>query len=162
MQAHRRRDTAPELLLRSALHSIGLRYWVHRRPLPGVRSEADVLFPRQRVAVFVDGCFWHRCPEHGNGPQVNQDYWDAKLARNADRDRNTDARLATAGWTVVRVWEHEDPVEAADGSLRRFSPAARSTGVGLTPRGSRFAPRHQAVTCWHRSLHVRGRPADQS
>jgi DNA mismatch endonuclease, patch repair protein len=135
MQAHRRRDTAPELLLRSALHSIGLRYWVHRRPLPGVRSEADVLFPRQRVAVFVDGCFWHRCPEHGNGPQVNQDYWDAKLARNADRDRNTDARLATAGWTVVGYGSTRTPLRRRTGRCDDSRPQRGRPASDLHPGG---------------------------
>jgi len=72
-----------------------------------------VVFPRQRVAVFVDGCFWHRCPEHGTSPRANNDYWTAKLDRNVARDRRNNEALVAAGWTVLRVWEHEDPVDAA-------------------------------------------------
>jgi len=107
------RDTTPELLLRCRLHAQGLRYRVHRRPLPELRRTADIVFSRARVAVFVDGCFWHGCPEHGTAPKTNADWWAAKLARNAERDTETDALLADAGWSVVRVWEHEEPEAAA-------------------------------------------------
>jgi DNA mismatch endonuclease (patch repair protein) len=113
MQRQRRHDTKPELALRSALHRLGLRYRVHRRPVPSIRREADVVFPRARVAVFVDSCFWHRCPQHATFPKENAEWWRAKLDANHARDRDTDARLAAAGWTVVRVWEHEDAAEAA-------------------------------------------------
>ena len=113
MSRQRRRDTAPEVALRRALHAAGLRYYIHRRPLGGVRREADVVFPRHRVAVFVDGCFWHRCPQDGVMPRRNHDYWSAKLSRNVTRDRETDRAFADAGWRVVRVWEHEDPTDAA-------------------------------------------------
>jgi DNA mismatch endonuclease (patch repair protein) len=114
MRTQRRRDTAPERLLRVLLHARGLRYYVDRAPLAGMRRRADVVFPRRRVAVFVDGCFWHCCPEHGTLPARNRDWWVSKLAANAARDRDTDARLRAAGWQVVRVWEHEDPSAAAD------------------------------------------------
>lgn len=106
------RDTAPELSLRRRLHSLGFRYRVHVRPLPELRRTADIVFTRAKVAVFVDGCFWHACPEHGTAPSANRTWWAAKLARNAARDVDTDRRLVAAGWLVVRVWEHEDPVAA--------------------------------------------------
>lgn len=107
-------DTKPELALRSALHRLGLRYFVHRRPLPGLRREADVVFPGVRVAVFLDSCFWHGCPEHVSWPRANAGWWREKIETTRHRDRETDARLAEAGWTVIRVWEHEDPVLAAE------------------------------------------------
>lgn len=114
MQAQRMRDTAPELALRRALHAAGLRYRVDRAPLPGLRRRADLVFGPARVAVFVDGCFWHSCPQHGNAPRANRAWWAAKLARNRIRDADTDARLRTAGWLPLRVWEHEDPCAAAE------------------------------------------------
>ncbi len=113
MQAVKRRDTKPELLLRSELHRRGLRFFVDRAPLPKMRRRADLVFPRKKVAVYVDGCFWHGCPIHGTWPKNNADWWRAKIEGNRARDRDTDERLADAGWTVVRVWEHEGP-EAAD------------------------------------------------
>lgn len=113
MQAIRRRNTAPELALRRLVHASGLRYRVDSRPLPGVRRTADLVFGPARVAVFVDGCFWHRCPEHATEPRTNADYWTPKLDRNVERDRETDALLKVAGWISVRVWEHEDPAVAA-------------------------------------------------
>lgn len=114
MAAVRRRDTRPELALRHALHGRGLRYFVDRAPLAeDRRRRADLVFPRARVAVFVDGCFWHGCPEHTRLPTANAEWWAAKLEGNVSRDRETDARLAAAGWRVVRVWEHEPVEEAA-------------------------------------------------
>lgn len=107
------RDTAPELALRRNLHARGLRYRLGLRPVPGLRRTPDITFTRQRVAVFVDGCFWHRCPVHGTMPRSNAEWWAAKLRRNVERDADTDRRLMEAGWTVLRVWEHEDPAEAA-------------------------------------------------
>jgi DNA mismatch endonuclease (patch repair protein) len=91
-----------------------MRFRVSRRPLKGLRSEADIVFGRARVAVYVDGCFWHSCPLHGTDPVANADWWRSKLERNRERDRSTDAALRDAGWLVVRVWEHEDPMIAAD------------------------------------------------
>jgi len=108
-----RRDTGPELALRRALHRSGLRYYVHRRPVPTLPRRADVVFPTQRVAVFVDGCFWHGCPEHGRREhRTNGWYWPDKIESNRARDRDTDARLLAAGWEPIRVWEHEDPERA--------------------------------------------------
>jgi DNA mismatch endonuclease (patch repair protein) len=129
MSRQRRRDTEPERLLRSLLHRMGLRFRVHRRPVPGLRREADLVFGPARVAVFVDGCFWHRCPDHGTFPRANGSWWDAKLAANVARDLDTDRKLAAAGWTVVRVWEHETPAEAATrvaDVVRRRRPSSPS------------------------------------
>lgn len=114
MRGNRGRDTKPEMAVRSALHRRGLRFRVHTRPLPDLRRTADVLFRSARVAVFVDGCFWHGCPEHGTQPAANHGYWAPKIARNRERDRETDALLLDAGWLPVRVWEHEDVNEATE------------------------------------------------
>lgn len=109
MQAIRRRDTKPELVLRSALHRAGYRYRCDLRiDLPEARVRPDIVFTRKRVAVFVDGCFWHSCPEHGSRPSVNQSYWSPKLARNAERDERNTRMLTEAGWVVIRIWEHEN------------------------------------------------------
>ena len=113
MRAQRERDTAIEREIRSRLHARGLRFRVHRRLLDGSRREVDVVFPGAKVAVFVDGCFWHGCPEHGTWPRNNAEFWRAKIEGNVRRDRDTDARLEAEGWTVVRVWEHEAPADAA-------------------------------------------------
>lgn len=112
MRANRSRDTGPELKLRRILHARGLRYFVNRRPAPSVRRTADLVFPRAKVAVFVDGCFWHGCPEHHTVAKKNADFWAAKVMRNRERDAETTRLLGDLGWTVVRVWEHT-PVEAA-------------------------------------------------
>ena len=125
MQAQRTRDTAPELAVRRLLHARGLRYRVDRSPLPGLRRRADVVFGPARLAVYVDGCFWHCCPLHGNQPRANSAYWEPKLRRNCERDAETDRALSQAGWAVLRAWEHEDPeavacrVEQALQALRR-------------------------------------------
>jgi DNA mismatch endonuclease (patch repair protein) len=113
MQANRAIDTRPEVALRSALHRRGLRFRKNTRPAATIRCRADVVFATARVAVFVDGCFWHRCPQHGTSPRTNSAYWQAKLDRNVARDRRNDDDLATSGWTVIRVWEHEHPERAA-------------------------------------------------
>ena len=107
------RGTTPETLLRKALHARGLRFRIHVKVPGRLRREIDVAFPRARVAVFVDGCFWHACPEHRTQPKANSDWWRTKLESNVTRDRDTDAALAAGGWTVVRVWEHEPAAEAA-------------------------------------------------
>lgn len=113
LSAQRRRDTAPEMALRRELHRRGYRYFVDKAPLRGLRRRADLVFPRRKVAVYVDGCFWHSCPQHATQPKNNAEWWSEKLAANVRRDRDTDERLTDAGWTVIRVWEHEDPVTAA-------------------------------------------------
>lgn len=114
MSRQRQRDTAPEVALRSELHGRGLRYFVDRQPLPSLRRRADILFPRRRLAVFVDGCYWHGCPVHGSIPRANREWWEKKFSANQERDRETDRRLEEAGWNVVRVWEHEEMAKAAD------------------------------------------------
>ena len=128
MQGNRSRDTKPELLVRSLLHRRGLRYRVNQRPLPELRRTADIVFRKARVAVFIDGCFWHGCPDHYKLPSTNSRYWSEKVEGNKRRDQDTDDCLVAAGWTVLRAWEHEDPVdvagqvEAAIESLRRRPP----------------------------------------
>lgn len=114
MAKQRRRDTAAELEIRRLLHARGLRYRVDA-VLPGLpRRRADLTFASSCVVVFIDGCFWHGCPEHKTAPKTNAEWWAAKLARNVKRDRETDTHLAELGWRVVRVWEHETPESAAD------------------------------------------------
>lgn len=113
MQSNKSRDTKPELALRSAVHARGLRYRVSAKPLAGVRRTADLVFTRAQVAVFLDGCFWHGCPEHHTVAAANATFWAEKVENNRARDRNTDERLAAAGWVSIRIWEHEDPQEAA-------------------------------------------------
>lgn len=112
MRSNRSVDTGPEVRLRSALHRTGHRFRKHFRPIPGLRCTADIAFPRRRVAVFVDGCFWHCCPEHGTRPARNADWWNAKLDGNVERDRRNTDRLTESGWHVVRIWEHE-PLDQA-------------------------------------------------
>lgn len=110
MLANRRVDTKPERLLRSALHRQGLRFRKDLRlDLPGGRVRPDIVFTRAKVAIFVDGCFWHACPTHGTRPANNAAFWSTKLDGNVQRDRHQDRVLRDAGWRVVRVWEHEDP-----------------------------------------------------
>lgn len=113
MRANRGKDTKPELLVRSLLHRRGLRYRVDTRPLAEIRRRADLVFPGDRVAVFVDGCFWHGCPNHYRPATKNADFWREKINGNKARDTETNAALAAAGWTVIRVWEHENPAQAA-------------------------------------------------
>jgi DNA mismatch endonuclease (patch repair protein) len=113
MRSNKSRDTKPELALRSAVHARGLRYRVSAKPLAGVRRTADLVFSRAKVAVFLDGCFWHGCPEHHTVASANATFWADKVEGNRKRDRDTDDRLAEAGWVSVRVWEHEDVAEAA-------------------------------------------------
>lgn len=100
----RQRDTVPEVLLRRLLWAVGLRYRVNYR-VEGVR--ADIAFPKQHLAIFVDGCFWHACPLHGTKPKTNQGFWGAKLRDNCARDQRQTFRLQSAGWAVLRFWEHD-------------------------------------------------------
>jgi DNA mismatch endonuclease, patch repair protein len=108
MLANKGRNTAPEMAVRSALHKSGFRYRVDYSPL-GNRRRADIVFTRLKVAVFIDGCFWHGCPLHATFPATNVDYWEPKLRRNRERDDETNDELRRAGWIVLRFWEHEDP-----------------------------------------------------
>jgi len=124
MLGNRSRDTAPELALRRLVHAAGLRYRVAAKPLPGMRRTADLLFGPTHVAVFVDGCFWHGCPEHFVPPKTNPDYWREKIGRNVQRDRDTDSRLAEADWLVLRFWEHQ-PAETCAKSVVQAVSARR-------------------------------------
>jgi DNA mismatch endonuclease (patch repair protein) len=113
MQGNRSRDTQPELALRRAVHALGLRYRVHVAPVPALRRRADLVFTRAKVAVFVDGCYWHGCPQHYRQSQANSSYWSQKIAGNRIRDDETSRLLIDAGWDVVRIWEHEDALTGA-------------------------------------------------
>ena len=114
MQSNRSRDTRPELALRRELHRRGLRYRVCARPLPHLRRTADIVFRPARVAVALHGCYWHGCAEHHRLPAKNRDYWSAKIARNVARDAGVAQALEEAGWLLIVVWEHDDPLRAAD------------------------------------------------
>ena len=129
MQSNKGRDTQPELALRSAAHALGLRYRVSVRPLRELRRTADLVFTKVRVAVFLDGCFWHGCPDHHTVAATNASFWAEKVESTRSRDRDTDRRLAAAGWTSIRVWEHEDPVEAA----QRIHAVVRGRGRSNPP-----------------------------
>ncbi|MER7109375.1 very short patch repair endonuclease [Streptomyces sp. NPDC000229] len=113
MRGNRGKNTRPELMLRSLLHGRGMRYRVDTRPIAEVRRRADLVFPGDRIAVFVDGCFWHGCPEHYRPATKNADFWREKINGNRARDTETNDTLAAAGWTVIRVWEHDDLAQAA-------------------------------------------------
>ena len=144
MRANRRTDTKPELALRRALHRQGYRFRKDYRLdlADGKRVRPDIAFTARRVAVFVDGCFWHACPEHGSKPAANVWYWEPKLRQNVERDRAADAALAAAGWNVVRVWEHE-PLEAAVTAV--LAALAGSERAGARPGGGEPAPGDQPV-----------------
>ena len=114
MSKLRRRDTLPELTLRRELHRRGLRYRLQQKVPGNNRRTIDITLTRARVAVYVDGCFWHGCPEHLHQPRHNGTWWEWKITNNRRRDADTDAELHRAGWVVVRVWEHETAQAAAD------------------------------------------------
>ena len=104
------KDSKPELRLRKAIYGLGFRYRLHRKDLPG---KPDIAFGPAKVAVFVDGCFWHNCPEHGTIPKNNREWWLEKFQRNQERDMLKDEQLKEMGWLPIHVWEHEDPDTAA-------------------------------------------------
>ncbi|MER5205943.1 very short patch repair endonuclease [Streptomyces sp. NPDC002825] len=114
MQAIRSRDTKPEQLIRRLVHARGLRYRVAAKPLPELRRTADMVFRPAKVAVFIDGCYWHGCPDHYVPPKTNSGYWSKKVEGNMARDRDTDQRLTAAGWLVLRFWEHAAAEECAE------------------------------------------------
>ncbi|MCT1515623.1 very short patch repair endonuclease [Dietzia cercidiphylli] len=113
MKKQKRKDTKCELAVRRQLHRSGVRFRVDFRPLPDQLFRVDVGWKGRKVAVFIDGCFWHGCPEHGSLPKSNSNWWAAKLDGNRARDRRADSALRTAGWTVLRFWEHENPESVA-------------------------------------------------
>ena len=132
MLACGQRDTSPELAIRAILFRMGFRYRIDLRPIPALRRKADVVFPRLKIALFVDGCFWHGCPEHATWPKANAEFWRRKIVGNQDRDRDTDRKLAEAGWLSIRVWEHETPEKAVKrvaGFVRR-----RQADLARSPR----------------------------
>jgi DNA mismatch endonuclease (patch repair protein) len=136
MSSQRTKGTGPELALRRALHALGLRYRLHKAPLPALRREADIVFGPARVAVFVDGCFWHGCPEHGQRRHdINSWYWPEKIARNRQRDNDTNQALANAGWQALRVWEHEISGDSALDAAQRVRDAVEAR----RPLGARKA-----------------------
>src|SRR5690606_18336059 len=135
MQGNRGRDTTPELRLRSALHRRGHRYRVHYPILlgDGMRVRPDIVFTRRRLVVFVDGCFWHRCPAHGTSPSANSKYWQRKLDSNTTRDAQQTRQLRGAGWRVVRIWEHTptaDAVASIETELSATRPARPAGASG--------------------------------
>jgi DNA mismatch endonuclease (patch repair protein) len=133
MQAIRSRDTKPELAVRRRLHGKGLRYRVAIAPIPSLRRKADIVFTRSRIAVFVDGCFWHGCPEHGRTSfRHNTEYWPDKIAGNIRRDQDTNERLTSAGWTVLRFWEHEDVATIVEAIKAVVTGTALRTVPGST------------------------------
>jgi DNA mismatch endonuclease, patch repair protein len=133
MMRNRSRDTRPERAVRSAVHRLGLRYRVSARPLPDSRRTADLVFRRARVAIFIDGCFWHGCTLHYTAPASNAAFWAAKRRENIERDADTNARLTEAGWVVMRFWEHEDP-EGVASAIAMAVDARRPTTAGADAR----------------------------
>jgi DNA mismatch endonuclease (patch repair protein) len=131
MQRTPQRDNPRELELRSALHRLGLRFRVHYRVTPTSRAEADVAFTGQRVAVLIDGCFWHGCPLHATRPRHNAEWWARKLDENIARDRRADTTFREAGWTVLRFWEHE-PIDTIVGGICRVVRPAGLKPTSLT------------------------------
>ncbi|MDI2130877.1 very short patch repair endonuclease [Yinghuangia seranimata] len=131
MLANRGRDTKPEKAIRSLVHAAGLRYRVSARPVAAVRRSADLVFGPTKVAVFVDGCFWHKCPEHFTVPRRNNEFWMNKIDGNVRRDRETDRLLEAEGWAVLRFWEHEAPEDCSGvivETVRGRRNAARTPG----------------------------------
>jgi DNA mismatch endonuclease (patch repair protein) len=114
MQGNKGRDTKPELRVRRLVHALGLRYQVNARPEPELRRTADLLFRREKVAIMIDGCYWHGCPMHFSAPKSNSRFWLDKIERNRVRDRDTTKRFEQTGWLVLRFWEHETPSLAAE------------------------------------------------
>lgn len=137
MQANRPRDTAPELAIRRACHSRGLRYRIHTRPVSSLRRQADMTFRKARVAVFIDGCYWHGCPIHFVEPKANASFWKDKIEKNRQRDAETNSELEKHGWIVLRFWEHEDP-ELCAGTIEQVVRQV----TAVTKRCSDAAPDH--------------------
>ena len=125
MQANRSRDTTSEVLLRSQLHRLGLRFRKHANVDPGVKCKADIVFRRARLCVFVDGCYWHGCRKHFRTPKVNRAWWNEKIADNRKRDRRKTSALRKRGWRVVRIWEHELGSQRIDQIVRTIISAVK-------------------------------------
>jgi len=147
MRANRKRDTRPECRLRAELHRSGLRYRKNAPvPTPIGSVRPDIVFTRARLAVFVDGCFWHSCPMHGNVPATNGSYWTQKLTHNRARDEAVDRALDAAGWTVLRIWEHETVVDAAEAVRRCLSASNGNPSVSERARRSPTMPSATVVS----------------
>lgn len=147
MSRIRGKNTKPEIRLRSALHLQGLRFRLHRKDLPG---SPDIVFMKQKIAVFVDGCFWHGCPEHAVQPDTNGKFWRQKIEANRMRDVDASRQLTSLGWTVIRVWEHEvkqDVSRVVDAITRM----ARDKGISRRPRDQIRSQRNQPLSCASRS-----------
>ena len=127
MRSNRHRDTKPELAIRRLLHARGYRYRVDFAPWSNKRRRADIVFTRPRLAVFIDSCFWHGCPEHGTVPVSHADYWEPKLAKNRERDAETTAMAEAEVWRVLRIWEHVPPVEAVQLVIRELEEPGSAT-----------------------------------
>ncbi|MEV6306047.1 very short patch repair endonuclease [Actinoplanes sp. NPDC051861] len=135
MSRQKRQNTVPELAIRRLLHAAGLRYRVAWR-IPGMaRRSVDIAFTRAKLAIFVDGCFWHSCPQHRTSPASNSAWWANKLETNQRRDTTTDEHLAALGWNVLRIWEHDDPANAARRIIERLQEANEpcAPGAPATP-----------------------------
>lgn len=153
MRGNRKADTKPEVLLRSELHHRGIRF--RKNALLRLGSTAvrpDIIFPRQRVAVFVDGCFWHRCPEHGVQPRSNPSYWQWKLDRNVDRDARANDALENAGWSVLRIWEHVNVADAAQSVLATLTGISGIRHTGKSVRQKLRPLEDQRLTLSHHEL----------
>lgn len=124
MVGNKARDTKPELAVRRLLHARGFRYRVNARPVAELRRTADILFTRQRIAIFIDGCYWHGCPRHYTAPRANGEFWANKVRRNQERDAETNALVEAAGWTVMRFWSHVPPLEVCEEVIARVRGAA--------------------------------------
>jgi DNA mismatch endonuclease (patch repair protein) len=130
MKAAKPRDTAPEKALRSALFTKGLRFRLDKKPVEDLNRKADILFISAKVAVFVDGCYWHGCPIHGTQSKANADFWAQKIKRNQERDLDTTNQLEKMGWYVIRVWEHEDPEIASQRICRIVAERKKKKSKG--------------------------------
>lgn len=131
MRANRGRDTGPELAVRRIVHASGFRYRVNCRPEPDLRRTVDMMFTRARVVVMIDGCFWHGCPAHHQSPRANADFWNAKIARNRERDAETTTALSERGWLVLRYWEHEVRADATAVAARVMRAVRARSGRTL-------------------------------
>lgn len=146
MKAAKPRDTAPEKALRSALHRKGLRFRIDEKPIKDLNRKADIVFRSAKVAVFVDGCFWHGCPIHGTQAKANAEFWKNKIEQNQARDLDTNEQLKKAGWRVVRVWEHEDPERV---SQKIYSLVVKRMNNNVSSRPTRASSRRASLRSAH-------------
>lgn len=129
MSKVRQTGTGAELALRKELYKSGLRYRINFCVMNKPRRIADIAFPRLKIAIFVDGCFWHGCPEHATWPKHNAEFWQQKIKANQLRDADTNERLQRNGWSVLRFWEHESPIQAAEVIAQMIRVARVSSGT---------------------------------